>query len=424
MMNTRRWLGALLVTSLGLTACDLDLNDPNFPPEDEVFSEPTGLMAIGVGLQAEFSDFIASPVYVTGLVVDEIGAGSATFLNFQNADIGAELDPATDMSTGPWTQGFRVIKLTNDLLRSVPTAALQPGTRSGLLALAKLYKAMTYGWLIQLYEQVPLDAGIDNPQPSFNTRQEVLTEVLRLLNEARADITTTAPTTEFNNTVLAPGFNLLNSIDAMLARYGMIAGNYTAANEAAQRVTATSELRFSTTDRNSVHVLMYLSGNAWQMRPEQRLRLEAESGDRRVSYWVVAADVAGAHARLDELNKYRATDVPFPLYLPDEMKLIRAEAFARTGDLAQARTLINEVRTQCPSGTAEPAEPMACLPALTASDLADAQAVLDEILRQRRYELFLQGLRYEDLRRFGGPLKYNWIPYPTAECSRNENAPC
>jgi hypothetical protein len=160
------------------------------------------------------------------------------------------------------------------------------------------------------------------------------------------------------------------------------------------------------------------------MRPEQIFRTQAEAGDERVAYWVQPANVAGAHAPLDELNQYRADDAPFPLYLPDEMKLIRAEAHARLGQLQQARDLINEVRTQCPAGSATPTEPMACLTALSAAQLPDQAALLAEILRQRRYELYLQGIGYETLRRFGQPMKYPWLPYPTSECDRNDNAPC
>jgi hypothetical protein len=61
---------------------------------------------------------------------------------------------------------------------------------------------------------------------------------------------------------------------------------------------------------------------------------------------------------------------------------------------------------------------------LTDAQLSTQQAILTEILRQRRYELFLQGLRYEDLRRFGQPLTFRWIPVPQSECTRNPNAGC
>jgi hypothetical protein len=258
----------------------------------------------------------------------------------------------------------------------------------------------------------------------FVSRSAVLAEVLALLAAARQELQTTPASSEFTTQVQAPGFDLATTIDALTARYALMAGNLSAAATAAQRVSATarSEFRFSATDRNAIGDVMYRSGNAFQLRPRQEFRLQAEANDRRVSYWVTAANIQGANARLDELAQYRLDDAPFPVFLPDEMKLIRAEVLARQGDLAGARTLINEVRTQCTTGT--PAEPVACLAAKTAADLPDQASVLAEILRQRRYELYLQGLRFDDLRRFAAVRKYDFLPLPQSECDRNASAPC
>jgi hypothetical protein len=214
------------------------------------------------------------------------------------------------------------------------------------------------------------------------------------------------------------------TIDAMIARYSLMAGSYAQAATAAARVPASarSEFRFSSTDRNAVADVMYRSGNAFQVRPRQDLRLDAEAGDRRPAYWATAANIQGANRRLDDLAQYRADDAPFPIFLPDEMKLIRAEVLARAGDLDDAIDLINEVRTQCTSGT--PTEPVACLSEKDDEDLPDQASVLNEILRQRRFELFLQGLRFDDLRRFQAQRKYDFLPLPTSECDRNPSAPC
>jgi hypothetical protein len=148
----------------------------------------------------------------------------------------------------------------------------------------------------------------------------------------------------------------------MTARYALIAGDYQLALQAAQRVNLNvlSVLQYSATDPNTLWDLWYNSGNAYQMRPEQGLRLQAEAGDQRVAYWVRPDTIQGAIQRLDELNRYRDRADAIPIYLPDEMRLIQAEAYARTNQLPQARTLLNQVRTQCTSAVAEP---VACLPA-------------------------------------------------------------
>jgi hypothetical protein len=261
--------------------------------------------------------------------------------------------------------------------------------------------------------------------PRFADRTTALAEILRLLQDARAQLQQTAPSAEFTSQIQAPGFNLASTIDAMIARYALIAGNYNLAIEAAQRVNlgVMSELRYSATDRNPLNNLWYRSGNAYRMRPEQAFRLQADPGDRRVDFWVRAANIDGGEGqRLDEFVKYAAETDPIPFYLPDEMRLIQAEAYARTNRLPEARTLVNAVRTQCTPSVA--GDPAPCLSALSEAQLASQAAILAEILKQRRYELYLQNLRWEDLRRFGAPLKYTWNRHPLSECDLNPNAPC
>jgi hypothetical protein len=107
------------------------------------------------------------------------------------------------------------------------------------------------------------------------------------------------------------------------------------------------------------------------------------------------------------------------------MKLIRAEALARKNQLAEAATLVNQVRTQT---TSTVDEPLAGLPALPASALDTQQKVLAAIAYERRYELFMQGLRWEDTRRFGEALTtkptFPFLPLPLTECQVNPNSSC
>lgn len=422
-MTKNRFLGVLLA-ALAASGCDLDLNDPNFPTEEVVFGDGQNLLAIGIGIQAEAAAMMGPFIFSTSLTTDEMGAGAASFPNFQSADRGEPLLAAQYLSEQPWIDAYRVVKLADDLLGAVPDANLRADTKSGLLAMAGSFKAMAFGHLATLYESAPIEAGIDNPSPAFAPRQELLEEAIALLEAARSQIANQAPGDEFNTSVRAPGFDLAVTIDALLARYNLMAGNLGEAVAAAERVPAQarSEFRFSPTDPNPVYTVMYNSGNAWQLRARQLLRLEAEEGDERVAYWVTPASIVGASFTLDDLTRYRSSDEAFAVFLPDEMKLIRAEALARQNDLDGARALINAVRTQCPADVSD--EPAACLPARSAAELPNQAAVLEEVLWQRRYELFLQGVRIDDLRRFDAPRKYDFAPWPQSECDQNANAPC
>ncbi len=422
MMNSiTRW-GLVAAGAFALAGCNLDLQDPNLPTEENAISTRSGITQVAIGLQAEYSDQLIDPVWVGGLLTDELGPGGATFQGYQELDRGEPIDNDLGPSEEPWAGMYRVVRDADVLLENAPNVGFGPGTTSGIIALADFYKALALGNLILIYPQIPLDVGPNNQSPEFASRQAVMDMVLQLFQDAHDQLATTPPSSEFTATIVAPGFDLKNSIDAMTARFALAFGNYDVANTAAQRVDPSvfSLFEYGSLDANPLWNLWYNSGNAYQMRPEDQFRLEAEPGDQRVDYWIQPADITGANGPLDDLNQYRTRSDPYPVYMPDEMKLIRAEVAARSNDLATALNLVNQVRTQCSSAVAEP---VACLPALTSADVPDQSSMLDEILHERRYELYLQGVRWSDLRRFGKPVPYQYMQVPRTECERNTNAP-
>ena len=426
MITTRQFgLSLALIAALGSSACDLDFSDPVNPPEDEAIATVRGLKAVGVGLQGEWGNEVSDPIYVDALVTDQIGAISAAFESYRNADAGLPINNSEGPSTETWTGMYDVVQIANVLLTNVPLVPMQPGTQSGLLALAKLFKAMAFGNLLNVYERIPLTVGIDNLSPTFATRAEAQAEVLKLLNEARQHILTVPVSAEFTADVIAPGFDMANTIDAMIARYSLDYGDLTAAAAAASRVSRTvlSEMRFTTADPNPLWNMWFNSNNPFRMRPEDAFRTSAQAGDARVAYWVIASttNIASNPASpLDDFAKYNIREASLPYYQPDEMLLIRAEVAARQNNLTEALTLLNQVRTQCTSALAEP---VACLPALTAADVPTQAAMLAAIYRERQYELYLQGLNWADRRRFGLPVKYRFMMISRAECQNNPNAP-
>jgi starch-binding outer membrane protein, SusD/RagB family len=414
---------ALLVATAALClGCDLDLSDPNNPNEASVITTPSGLKQVAVGLQAEYANEFSDPVYIAGLVADEIGAIPQAFESYRLVDAGGVVANDLGPSTETWAGQYDVVQVADVLLDNVPkVTTLGPEMSNALTALAKTFKALAFGNLLQTYERIPIEVGLDDQNPPFVTRAEGLATVLRLLNEARQQLAT-APPAEFTNTIVAPGFDLVNTINAMIARYSLVAGDLAGALAAAQRVNPNvlAEFRFSANDANPVWNMWFNGGNSLRMRPEDRWRLAAETGDQRVPYWVTVAAITGSTVPLDDFAKYTTRESSFPAYLPDEMRLIQAEVYARQNNLTQALTLLNQVRTQCSSPLAEP---VACLPALTAAQVATQAAMLDAILRARQYELFVQGVSWSDLRRFGKPVKYQYMMVSSAECTRNRNAP-
>src|SRR5688500_19528079 len=99
-----------------------------------------------------------------------------------------------------------------------------------------------------------------------------------------------------------------------------------------------------------------------------------------------------------------------------------ADVYALTNQLVESLARVNYVRTQT-SSTID--EPVAGLPPVVLTTQAQ---ILAEIARQRRYELYMQGLRWEDTRRFGTAVTTTptllFLPIPQQECDVNPASPC
>jgi starch-binding outer membrane protein, SusD/RagB family len=426
---------ALLATLVaGAGACELDLTNPNSPTEELVLNTPEGIIALAVGMQGQYAGTsvgtgsVLFNVRAAALVTDELYTTSRSLAADRSLVTGAGVDASFGVVTQPYTNAFRVVRSAEELLENAGNVGLAAGTVAGINALARTYKAMALGGAIQLYERIPVTATLDeNP---LYPRAVVLDSVLSLLEHARANLgsVTAADLTDFNARV-AIGYNLGDVINAMLARYYLMDGQYQAAFDAAARVVLTRLNVFTYPDPLRNPVWGYSQFNLDYVRGSNELVVEADSSDDRPAFWLRLdqATTAGTPTgTMRNLRQYADRNAPFPIYLPDEMRLIQAEARARLGQLTDAATLVNAVRTQCtPSANVGNfTEPVACMPALTTEQLDTQAELLAEIAYQRRFELYLQGLRWEDIRRFGNTVagdtpSITYLPLPSGECLLN-----
>lgn len=420
--------------SLGLSACDLDLTNPNSPPAELVLTTSEGIIALTQGMQGQFagtgvgSGMVLNLVRAPALVTDEWSTTSRALAADRALVTGEGVDASFGVVASPFATAFRVIRSAEELIESAPNVGLSKGTQAGVLATARTFKAMSLGALYLQYPRAPVTATIgSNP---FLPREAVLDTAIALLEQARTDLgsATTAELADFRTRVQGPGYNLGDVINAMLARYYLFDGQYQNAITAADRVALNRLNVFTYPDPNRNPIwgyafsVLYVAGT-------QEFVAEALPGDMRPSYWLrtdQAPFSGNPRVQLRSLRKYDDRNANFPIFLPDEMRLIKAEAYARLGDFAQARTLINQVRTQ-QSSTLD--EPVAGLPALAAGALDTLTEVLEEVAYQRRYELYLQGLRWEDVRRFGPTIaretpSIQFLPLPQGECISNPGANC
>jgi hypothetical protein len=228
--------------------------------------------------------------------------------------------------------------------------------------------------------------------------------------------------------VLAGGLDIPNTIIAYKARYRRLLGNWAGALAAADSVSRTvfSVLRFSGVQ--APNPLFNVAAGSSGVLPRDTLRTSDTTEARRTAYFVTAAAIVGRiNTPLDNWAVFAAITSPIPTYYPDEVLLIKAEALVNLTRLTEAQAVLDSVRTDCPGTGRVTTDPGPCLTPLVVP-LTAAQ-LRTEIYRNRRYELFATGLRWEDLRRLGlvgatSIAKRCWLPYPVGERNANpDNVP-
>src|SRR5262245_10879848 len=403
---------------LGLGACSLDLQNPNSPTEQQVTTSVDGVIALATGLQARFAASYGAFAYTAGLVTDEFAATSAALISISDAEQGA-VPSGTAIADNVFNSVYRTVRTADDLLvGSVSLGSeFEPGTRSGLRALAYALKAEALGEALQSYQKIPINTyGVT--APTYVARAEALPYIRSLIDSAAASIATTPPSAFFNANILTPGVSLSNIIQMLRARYARIANDDATALAAANLVSRTGALSALTFPAPGVNPFANVTGGPNGISPRRQWRLSMAPQDQRFLYFVTPSTSASGRvgALLDPWSRYASPTAVFPVYFPDEALLIKAEALANQNQVPAAQAALDSVRTDCTGGRGLD-DPKACLPPLS-GQLTQAQ-LLAEIYAQRRYELFGTGLRWEDSRRrsaIRGPTSAPAVPTDGQRC--------
>ena len=427
----------VVIGVLSFTACETDFNNINQPAEDQVLTTKAGLLGVSVGMSEHFATSTLAPIVeISGLTTREFG-NTLTYVTPGELVIGGTMLNSDNAGvTRLWSRLLRDKGMAESILANIDNVEMEPGTKAGLSAYAKWFKAMTLGYLIQSFEQAPI-----NNDPSgtsiFNSRTEVLAECINLLESAKADITANGISDEFLGYI--PNMDLENVVNAFLARYNLFAGNYTAAITAANAVDLSSMSEWwydGTATENPVWT--FAVNNDPDTKPQDNFGLTGdfipEIGDGRITFYLSSVDETevdfGFHDVDNAIGFFNSSTKSIPIYLPGEMLLIKAEAYAMSNDLPNAVININLVREK----TDDVFDVNAALGAWT-GDENNKSDILDEIFKNRSIELFMSGMRFEDSRRMhpnltipaGGDYfierNRNYYPYPFNERENNPNIP-
>ena len=415
---------AFLLGVISLTSCKKDFVNPNAPTTDQVFSSARGLVGVNLGAQRTYSLGGASVVYgltaANGFVTNEVilmNAGNVAEFQFSRG--GTAVDATNTILANIWTNSNKVIYDANSVITAAE-ALNDKAYASGLIAHASILKALSIGSMSMLWEKVPAGIG---PNVQFVDRTAGFAAAIATIDNALAKVSANPISASYSADAV-PGLDYVNTLNALKARYLLFSGKYAEAITAANLVDLTkkSTFNYDAISTNPVFTTATATNNVFQVI-DSTLGLPAAlaptTGDGRIAFYTSINTTVAPRYRINGF--FNATTTGVPVYLPGEMTLIKAEAYARTNNLTSALTELNKVITK--TATADPFKVGA---ALTASTASTATAILDEVYKNRCIELYMSGLKLEDMRRFGRATterKRNFFPYPFKERDGNPNTP-
>jgi len=420
------WMMAVLAVTL-ITSCKKNFTDPNRATSDKVFASPAGLTGVSIGLQRVYALGRASSLYnvisINGFVTKELRLlNQGNLPEFQLSVGGATVDGTNTMLAGLWTSSNKII-YDADLVINNAAGLADKGTASGLIGYASIFKALSIGNLAMFWEQIPAGTGTN---VSFITRQNGFLKAVEVIDNALTTINANAISPTFASKIPA-GIDIVNTLNALKARYLLFAGNYTGALTAANLVDLTkkSTMNFEAANPNPIYDVAGSNFNVYQpIDSTMGLlgSLQPDLADKRVPFYMV---LSGSSASRFLMKGFAAaTTTAYPVYYPGEITLIKAECYARQGtpDLVNALVELNKVVTK---KAADDALGIGADLPLLVGPFTQAQ-ILDQIYRNRCIELYMSGLKLEDMRRFGRATSErtrNFMPYPFRERDNNPNTP-
>jgi hypothetical protein len=407
----------ILFAGFSMVSCKQEFVNPGAINSSDAFSTPRTLAGVAVGLQNVYSNGRTSPIYTNitaaGALTNEfklMNAGNTDEANLFTG--GAAVDNLNGIVGNMWTMNNKIIYDADNVLSGANTLG-DKNYASGLIAYASIYKALAIGNLCMFFEKIPSTPGTQTAPASFQTRNDGFKRAVTTLNAAKTALTANPPSASFfANVPTSVDLSFLtNTINALIARYSLFAGDYTNALTAANTVPMSysgSVIAFDAVVTNPIFTTVTSSNNVYQIL-DSTLGLPS----------TIAPDITDLR-----IPFYTSINATVAIYVPDEMRLIKAECYVKqaTPDLASAKTEIDAVRQQLPAN-----DPFGIGGGLSAySGTVDAASLTDEIYRQRCIELCMSGMRLEDNRRLGrtaSERKRTFFPYPYRERDNNPNTP-
>lgn len=345
-----------------------------------------------------------------GLYLDVVGVIGREMYRFSNADpryvtelLGsAPLNNTGFYITNPWSSRYRAIKNCNVLIDAATNSTLiSDAEKKGYYGFAKTMKA--YELLLNLNLTYTNGIRIDvsdatNLGPILNYDASI-EAIASLLDEAQNDLSGASVafvlSSGFDGFTDAAGFTKFNR--ALAARVAIYREKWSDAltdlnasffDLNGDFATGTSEV-FSTGANDQLNPAYFPQNQNGEVRlSHPSYKEDIEAGDDRINKTTVR-DAPASNAGLSsdrDIWVYTSSVAPIPIIRNEELILIYAEANIQNDNFEEAIKAINIIRNGHGLEDYSGAE--------------TKEALIDEMLTQRRYSLFYEGHRWIDMRRY------------------------
>lgn len=408
---------SLIALATAFTSCEIDdFPDPNQPTIELVTTNATvdDLNNLVVGTESGMRNFL-------GTYYDNMGVVGREHYRFSGADprftsdlLGfgsAVLDNNTFYTTNPWGARYRVVKNANTIITAANnTTLITEEQKQGYLGFAKTIKAHQLLMNLTMTNEngIRIEVeDVENPGP-FVTGDAAYAAIATLLDEAAAHLGNAGAAFAFPLSAGFEGFDtpltflqFNRGLAARVAVYrGMFAEALTLLEGSFLDLTGNFDKGvyyvFSNSPGDQLNPLFFAPNATGEVRiAHPGFIADATPGDARlakVSRRTAPATQSGLTGQ-EDVAVYSSLLDPVPIIRNEELILIYAEAKIQTDQFVDAVAAINTIRTENNIGP--------YTGALT------KDALINEMLRQRRYSLYFEGHRWVDMRRYN---KLNELP--------------
>ena len=401
-----RFILFLMGVSL-ITACSFDAQvDPNRPSLGGVASNatPAQLDALVTGALGDLRSGLQVYRTSVGSISRELYLFDADPRNTEDllGKNGTQLDNNTFYLTGWYTPYYRVVKNCNILLEALDnTTLVADAAKKGYSGFAKTLKAHIFIQILNMLDDNGIRFDVSNPEQlgAFIDKTTALSSIRTLLDEGSTDLDAAGTAFSFSLNSGWTGFDtpatfkLFNR--GLAAKVSLYQQNW------ADVLTLLGQSFLSETGNLNAgpqHVFSTAAGDVlnplfFGSAPDNiyahpSFNTDAEAGDMRVSSKTTAqANARDGLTATHRQNLFTSSTDPVSVIRNEELILMKAEANIQQGNSAEAVRLLDIVRTA------------AGLAGYTGA--TDQASLINQLLIERRYSLWLEGVRMVDLRRYG-----------------------